>query len=243
MSSDFTRSTPQFTLTCISTGGPATTVTWTRDSTTTVTEGTETVLDNPETAQYTHTLTVTGRRPGAYACTVSNSKSSDDSEGFRVQGETKTYIFIHFCAHLIPEASRPTNLMYKVDDNATSVELTWTATPSSPLGDTTGYRISYTGGGGSSDSVDINNVNTNSYTLMDLVKGGMYDISIVATSIHFPSKVAMWETVTLTAGGLFSGSKLQSIMCHVYYRCDRRRANTGNFSNNCIWKGRWWRRG
>ena len=47
---------PQFTLTCISTGGPATTVTWTRDSTT-VTEGTETVLDDPVTAQYTHTLT------------------------------------------------------------------------------------------------------------------------------------------------------------------------------------------
>ena len=57
----------QFTLTCISTGGPATTVTWTRDSTT-VTEGTETVLDDPVTAQYTHTLTVTGRLPGLYTC-------------------------------------------------------------------------------------------------------------------------------------------------------------------------------
>ena len=44
---------PQFTLTCISTGGPATTVTWTRDSVT-VTEGTETVLDDPVTAQYMH---------------------------------------------------------------------------------------------------------------------------------------------------------------------------------------------
>ena len=42
----------KLTLTCISTGGPATTVTWTRDSTT-VTEGIETVLDNTTTAQYT----------------------------------------------------------------------------------------------------------------------------------------------------------------------------------------------
>ena len=42
----------QFILTCISTSGPATTVTWTRDSVT-VTEGTETVLNDPETAQYT----------------------------------------------------------------------------------------------------------------------------------------------------------------------------------------------
>ena len=40
--SDFNQLSPQFTLTCISTGGPATTVTWTRDSVT-VTEGTETV--------------------------------------------------------------------------------------------------------------------------------------------------------------------------------------------------------
>ena len=69
---------PQFTLTCISTGGPATTVTWTRDSTT-VTEGTETVLDDPVTAQYTHTLTVTGTLPGLYNCTVENNKPSSDS--------------------------------------------------------------------------------------------------------------------------------------------------------------------
>ena len=64
------------TLTCISTGGPATTVTWTRNSTT-VTEGTETVLDDPETAQYTHTLNVT--TGGVYSCTMSNNKPSSDS--------------------------------------------------------------------------------------------------------------------------------------------------------------------
>ena len=69
---------PQFTLTCISTGGPATTVTWTRDSTT-VTERTETVLDDPVTAKYTHTLTVTGRLPGLYNCTVENILSQDSA--------------------------------------------------------------------------------------------------------------------------------------------------------------------
>ena len=71
-------SNSQFTLICISTGGPATTVTWTRDSTT-VTEGTKTVLNDPVTAQYTHTLTVTGRLPGLYTCTVANNKPSSDS--------------------------------------------------------------------------------------------------------------------------------------------------------------------
>ena len=67
---------PQFTLTCISTGGPATTVTWTRDSIT-VTEGTETVLNNAVTAQYTHTLNVTAT--GEYTCTVANTAFSSSA--------------------------------------------------------------------------------------------------------------------------------------------------------------------
>ena len=83
--SDLNGDSPQFTLTCISTGGPATTVTWTRDSTT-VTEGNETVLNDTVTAQYTHTLTVTGRLPGLYRCTVKNNKPSTKSNYFTVQG-------------------------------------------------------------------------------------------------------------------------------------------------------------
>ncbi|CAI8048276.1 Protein sidekick-2, partial [Geodia barretti] len=68
----------QFTLTCISTGGPATTVTWTRDSTT-VTQGTQTVLNDPVTARYTHTLLVRGRREGTFTCTVANNHPSQSS--------------------------------------------------------------------------------------------------------------------------------------------------------------------
>ena len=83
--SDLNGASPQFTLTCISTGGPATAVTWTRDSDT-VTEGTETVLDDRVTAQYTHTLTVTGKLGGLYACTVANDKPSVDSAQLFVNG-------------------------------------------------------------------------------------------------------------------------------------------------------------
>ena len=85
MNPDLNEASPQFTLTCISTGGPATTVTWTRDSDT-VSEGTETVLDDRMTAQYTHTLTVTGRLGGLYTCTVANNKPSQNSAEFSVQG-------------------------------------------------------------------------------------------------------------------------------------------------------------
>ena len=76
---------PQFTLTCISTGGPATTVTWTRGSQTAVGERRSEVV-NGVTAQYTHTLTVTGRQIGLYTCTVTNTVSPEDSESFTVSG-------------------------------------------------------------------------------------------------------------------------------------------------------------
>ena len=75
----------QFTLTCVSTGGPATTVTWTRDSTT-VTEEAHTMLDNSVTAQYTHALTVTGRLEGLYTCTVANGISGQSSAELYVKG-------------------------------------------------------------------------------------------------------------------------------------------------------------
>ena len=91
-------STPQFTLTCISTGGPATTVTWTRDSVT-ITEGTETTLDNSITAQYTHTLTMTGRLGGLYTCSVANNKPSNDSSSLRVKGKD------NMCTHHTTQAS------------------------------------------------------------------------------------------------------------------------------------------
>ena len=78
----------QYTLTCISTGGPATTVTWTRYFTT-ITEGTKTVLDDPVTAQYTHTLTLTRSWiwERSYTCTVTNNVSPFRSAKLFVDGK------------------------------------------------------------------------------------------------------------------------------------------------------------
>ncbi|CAI8015228.1 hypothetical protein GBAR_LOCUS9459, partial [Geodia barretti] len=122
----------QGTLTCISTGGPATTVTWTRDSTT-VTQGTQTVLNDPVTAQYTHTLTVTDL--GAYTCTVSNSRPSSASANIT----------------LVSDPSPPTSVT-AVQRGPTSIEVTWNR-PVSPLNGITGYEISYSGG--SAGSVNV----------------------------------------------------------------------------------------
>ena len=86
--SDLNGASPRFILTCISNGGPATTITWTRDPGPVM--GDEmSVLDTTTTAttaQYTHTLTVTGRLGGLYTCTVANDKPSEDSQQLNVQG-------------------------------------------------------------------------------------------------------------------------------------------------------------
>ena len=64
-------------LTCISTGGPATTVTWTRDSEIIPAKDKNTILDNRDLGQYIHTLYVTNTvESGVYGCSVSNTKPS-----------------------------------------------------------------------------------------------------------------------------------------------------------------------
>ena len=50
-------------------------------------------LDDPETAQYTHTLTVTGRIGGLYNRTVSNNKPSTASASITLEG---IYVFNHY---------------------------------------------------------------------------------------------------------------------------------------------------
>ena len=83
--SELNGASPQFTLTCISTGGPATTVTWTRDSHPVKGE-TRSVLNGAATGHYTHNLTISGNFPGNYECSVSNNKPSSHSATLTVKG-------------------------------------------------------------------------------------------------------------------------------------------------------------
>ena len=79
LTSELNATTPTFTLTCTSTGGPATTVTWTVDNHTVTEDRNQSqILTDPETATYNHTLAVTGRLVGWYECSVSNTKSSSN---------------------------------------------------------------------------------------------------------------------------------------------------------------------
>ena len=76
-------------------------------------------------------------------------------------------------------ASAPTNLM-AVQKGSTGIHVSWT--PPTPLGDTTGYRIYYSGG--SRGSVDVGG-STYNHLLTGLQIGASYSISIVGTSKHF----------------------------------------------------------
>ena len=51
------------------------------------------VLTDPVTANYTHTLVVTGRLVGEYECTVSNNKPSSASGMLAIVGKNYNYIF------------------------------------------------------------------------------------------------------------------------------------------------------
>ena len=83
---------PVFTLNCVSTGGPATTVTWTQDGAILSNDAnhafTKTVTDQL-TATYSNVLTVTGREPGSYTCSVANARTAPplESAPLTVAGE------------------------------------------------------------------------------------------------------------------------------------------------------------
>ena len=82
---------PVFTLTCTSTGGPVSTVSWRRDGTMLSDDSTYSItsqVTDSETATYTHTLTVTGRLVGQYQCSVSNIRTpSGSSRSLTVVGK------------------------------------------------------------------------------------------------------------------------------------------------------------
>ena len=95
LTSELNATTPTFTFTCISTGGPATTISWTVNNHT-VTEDsahhiTSQILTDAVNATYNHTLAMTGRLVGEYQCNVSNNKPSSASRMLAIVGENFKY--------------------------------------------------------------------------------------------------------------------------------------------------------
>ena len=173
------------------------------------------MLNDPESARYTHTLTIS--LAGVYTCTVSNNKPSSDSASITVTG-------IYFTLNLhtsvivlqISGPSPPIDVT-GVQDGPNSIRVTWT--PPSPLGDTTGYRIHYTNGGGSSGSQTVSGGNTMSHTLTGLTNGETYTMSIAATSEHFFSEITTVQ-VTLSEKEISRPCIENKSLCRVPSTCD-----------------------
>ena len=73
--------------------------------------------------------------------------------------------------------------MTAVQEDEAAINVSWT--PPSPLGDTTGYRIHYSGG--SRGSEDVSDGSTNTFLVTGLLRQATYTISITATSEHLSS--------------------------------------------------------
>ena len=92
---------------------------------------------------------------------------------------------------LLPAASAPTNLR-AVQEGPTGIRVSWT--PPTPLGDTTGYIIYYSGNG-SSGSVSVTSHSIDNQQLSGLQNGASYTISIVGTSEHFSSDHMNYQSI------------------------------------------------
>ena len=194
---------PVFTLTCTSTVGPATTVSWRRDGTILSDDNTYCITSqvmDAETATYTHTLTVTGRFVGEYQCSVSNIRTpSGSSRTLRVVGKECNVAFLwggmHACKayHVFSStaAGSPTNLN-AAQVNLTSFSVSWT-----PPATSTGYQVYWSGGGGYDSGNMSARADDRTVTITGRTPGLTYNITIVAFSDHLPSTVVGAVVVTL----------------------------------------------
>ena len=95
LTTDPNATTPNFTLTCTSIGGPVTTFSWRRDGAIVTNNNSYDIthqrVTDAENGTYTHILTVTGRHPGQYECSVNNNRPSMDTGSLTVESKS-TYI-------------------------------------------------------------------------------------------------------------------------------------------------------
>ena len=105
LTSELNAPSPTFTVICTSTGGPATTVSWTSNSSAVTEDRIHSItsqITNTTTATYTHTLTVTRWLVGEYECNVSNNKPSSSSGVVAVVGKNYKYTDIFYWWWRVP---------------------------------------------------------------------------------------------------------------------------------------------
>ena len=194
-------SVPEFTISCLTHGGPATTVSWTvfpvqEDIDY---ETSQVILDTSHNSVYDNRLRVRGRRAGTYYCRIILSHALAESS------ETIAGIIIPYLdssiSTIITAAGEPTTLKANIS-NSPCTHVNVTVSWESPGGDVSGYMIYYQTEGGPVISVKVSGGERDTHSLDGLQRGVTYNISILALSQHLPSPLVGPVSVNISKSNM-----------------------------------------
>ena len=184
LDSEVSEDPPQFTLTCVSKGGPATRVVWRRDGkeiTENSTYSTSQIIVNASSIPvYNNTLKVRGREGGVYKCTVSNSQSLSSIIAAQLTLSCKWLYPRYFYGSLFmlkSDSPTPSNLTATYKSPST-VLLEWMF--SDPVVCDTMYTVYYQSGGVSYNKSFTLTEDQRLYLMMDLPLEVITNVFIVA---------------------------------------------------------------
>ena len=172
---------PEFTISCRTHGGPATTVQWTVNGSITLThidhETSQLILNTSLDSVYDNRFRVRGSRSGTYNCTVSTT-GTRTHKGINVKGRLISCLTMGpHIYYILPVAGEPASLTAVISEsNSTHVDITvsW----ESPRDPVTGYVIYFEPKGGPINSVEVP-ISKTRQQLIDLPISDSYNISIV----------------------------------------------------------------
>ena len=191
-------SVPEFTISCLTHGGPALTVSWTVPVQEDIDhETSQVILDTSHNSVYDNRLRVRGRRAGTYYCTITSrfinttilARSSQTIAGMILL--TKAFQDYPVILTVAGEPTRPNTVISGSTCRHVNVTVSW----KSPGGDVSGYMIYYQTQGG---PVISDKVSGETHSLDGLQRGVTYYIAILALSQHLPSPLV--EPVSVNTG-------------------------------------------
>ena len=179
-------SPPEFSIICRTHGGPVTNVQWFPPEM----KESQLIINTSQNSTYENRLTVKGRYNGKCYCTINNNiqdyfptARNLVQQSIQIIGMTIIIVYGIMCLLICIVAGEPTNLI--AESNSTHVTVSW----KSPRGRVTGYVIYYQSEGGGNSSDIVYRKRTESHSL----KCGVYNISIVALSLHLPSRMVAFD--------------------------------------------------
>ena len=187
-------SVPEFTISCLTHGGPASTVGWIVDGLSLREsdidhETSQVILDTSHNSVYDNRLRVRGRRAGTYYCTITGHFINYTSLARSSQTIAGVILLIKAFqnyAVILTVAREPTRLKTVISGSTcthVNVSVSW----ESPGGDVSGYMIYYQTEGGPVISDKVSGGERETHSLDGLQRGVTYNISILALSQHLPS--------------------------------------------------------